>query len=377
MIPIGQSVGDFRQVAPLKILIFTFAPISNAGARYRFYKLAPLLRAAGHAVKVLPPMPDWLFRLFYGPLVGKPSGRLSARLNAIVRAALYGGVVWPIRRAQIARWSSWADVAVVQRELYRPGNWTLERDLRQQVRRLVWDYDDALYATKAFGASRHVDAVMAMADLVLAGNETLADYAKARGRPVVVVPTCLDAGRYGPRPARPVTGRVVIGWVGNPHNLRHFKLILPALRRLCSDHPDVVLRIVTDGQKVDLPGIRFEYRQWSLAREIDDLASFDIGIMPLLDRPYTRGKCGFKLIQYMAAGLPTVSSPVGMNACIIRDGVDGLLASTEAEWVDCLGRLAGNPEIRARLGAEAQRVAAKRFDIRFAAGAVLDALTTL
>ena len=358
----------------MNILCFAFAPVSNAGARYRIYKVAPLLRAAGHQVTVLPSMPDWIFRLFYGHLFGTPPSRIAAKLSQYIRAVLYACVVWPIRRKQISRWASWADVVIVQRELYRAGDWTLERDLRRRVKLFMWDYDDALYATSAFGASGHMDAVLGMADVVLAGNDTLADYARARGHWAVVVPTCVDIERYGRRQPRITIGRVIIGWVGNPFNLRHFAIIMPALRRICSDHPEVVLRIVTDGQRIEFPGIRLEYRKWSLAREVEDLASFDIGIMPLLDDEYTRGKCGFKLIQYMASGLPTVSSPVGMNVRIVRNGVDGLLASTEADWLECLEHLVCKPELRSRLGDEARRVATDRFDIRAAAAIALDAI---
>jgi glycosyltransferase involved in cell wall biosynthesis len=322
-------------------------------------------------------MPDWLFRRLYGRLFGKPSGRLSAKISEYIREVLYACVVWPIRRRQVSRWASWADVVVIQRELCRPGEWTLERELRKRVPRFVWDYDDALYATDAFGRSGHADAVLGMADLVLAGNEMLAEYARERGCRAVVVPTSLDAERYGPRPTRSSPAQVVIGWVGNPFNLRHFDAIMPALRRICNDHTEVVLRIVTDGQRVEFPGIRLEYRKWSLAREVEDLASFDIGIMPLQDDEYTRGKCGFKLIQYMASGLPTVSSPVGVNVRIVRDGVDGLLASTEREWVECLKRLVCSPELRSRLGDEARRVATERFDVKVAAGIILDAIVGL
>lgn len=347
----------------MNILCFAFAPISNAGARYRIYKVAPLLRAAGHQVTVLPPMPDWLFRRLYGRLFGKPSGRLSAKLSEYIRDMVYAYVVLPIRRKQVSRWAAWADVVIVQRELYRPGDWTLESELRSRVPHFIWDYDDALYATEVFGASGHVDAVIRIADVVLAGNETLAEYARARGARAIVVPTSLDVERYVPSPTRSSPGKFVIGWVGNPFNLRHFDVILPALRQVCREHPDVVLRIVSDGQRVEFPGIRFEYRKWSLAREVEDLASFDIGIMPLLDDEYTRGKCGFKLIQYMAIGLPSVSSSVGINTRIIDDGMNGFLARSNEEWIDKLSRLIESAELRITMGLRAREKVLREYSL--------------
>lgn len=355
----------------MNILCFAFAPISNAGARYRIYKVAPLLRAAGHQVIVLPPMPDWLFRRLYGRLFGKPSGLLSAKLSEYIRDVVYACVVLPIRRKQVSRWASWADVVIVQRELYRPGNWTLESELRSRVQHFIWDYDDALYATEVFGASGHVDAVIRMADVVLAGNETLADYARARGAQAIVMPTSLDAERYVPRPTLSSPGQIVIGWVGNPFNLRHFDVIMAALRCICNDHPEVVLRIVTDGQQVKFPGLRFEYRKWSLAREVEDLASFDIGIMPLLDDEYTRGKCGFKLIQYMAVGLPTVSSPVGINSRIIDDGRNGFLARSNEEWIDKLSRLIENTELRITMGQRAREKVFREYSLEANTGRLI------
>lgn len=358
----------------MKILLFPFAPISNAGARYRFYKIVPFLRAAGHQVVILAPLPDWVFRSLYGCLFGKPRGRFSGKFSEYLRDVLYPCVIWPTRRMQVTRWAAWADMVIVQRELYRAGDWSLENELRKRVPHFVWDYDDALYAVNAFGASGHVNEVIRMADLVLAGNHTLAGYVKELGRPAVVVPTCVDVQRYTSHPNCTAKGKIIVGWVGNPFNLRHFEVVVRALRRVCLQYPEVVIRIVTDGQRDALPGVRLEYKKWSLANEIEDLSSFDIGIMPLIDDEYTRGKCGFKLIQYMAAGLPTVSSPVGVNVQIVRNGVDGVLAATEDEWVEGLSQLIRNPEIRSRLGNEARRVIAERFDIQVAAGIVLESI---
>ena len=355
----------------MKILLLPFAPITNAGARYRIYKLAPYLEKASHSCVILPPVSDLIFKVFYRPLFVKPRSLVEDIIGTQLRK-LYYAIVMFNRKRQIRRWAKWADLAIVQRELYRPGNLGLEELLRSQVRSFIWDFDDALYATDVFGKNGHVNKVIAMSDGVIAGNDALADYVHKTRKQVMVMPTCIDQERYLSKDYSLKSEKTIIGWAGNPFNLRHFEIILPVLQRICAKYPQVVVRLNSIGHKLVLTGVRVEYLPWTLEKELDDLKNFDIGIMPLIDNEYTRGKCGFKLIQYMAVGLPTVSSPVGINARIIDNGENGFLARTNDEWVDKLSRLIDNAELRQSMGLKARQKALREYSLEMNASRLVE-----
>jgi glycosyltransferase involved in cell wall biosynthesis len=186
--------------------------------------------------------------------------------------------------------------------------------------------------------------------LVVVGNEYLATRAKKAGAAwVESVPTVIDLERY-PSPKKFNAAGAVprIVWIGSPGTVPYLARLaepLAALARRC----DFALRVV--GGKLTLPGINIECVDWTENSEVASIAEGDIGIMPLRDTPWERGKCGYKLIQYMACGLPVVASPVGVNQQIVREGENGFLASNNGEWVACLERLLLDPQLRAQMGA--------------------------
>ena len=222
----------------------------------------------------------------------------------------------------------------------------------------VVEYDDAVFhrydrhrsAVVRGLLGRKIDRLMAGAAVVVAGNDYLADRARAAGAgDVAVIPSVVDLDRYPLAPPR-AEGPAVIGWIGSPSTAVALDAIAPALARVCAGgRARVVLVGVTAGRRTwPFP---CEERPWIEGREAAEIAGFDIGIMPLADDPWSRGKCGFKLVQYFACGRPAVASPVGVNPAIVIDGTTGLLATTEAEWVGALGRLIDDPALRDRFGA--------------------------
>lgn len=220
----------------------------------------------------------------------------------------------------------------------------------------VVDYDDALFHTYDRNASRWVrqllggkiDAVMRNATLVLAGNGYIASRAiDAGARWVERLPTVIDLDRYPP-PGRNATPGFAIGWVGSPVTTKYLKAIEVPLQALCRDKGT---RLVTIGAApVAFEGVRVEQWAWAEATEVERLHHLDVGIMPLPDTPFERGKCGYKLVQYMACGLPVVASPVGMNRKIVAHGVNGFLAQTDEEWIMALSALRDSPDLCARMG---------------------------
>jgi len=239
----------------------------------------------------------------------------------------------------------------------------LERRLVRGVP-YVLDFDDAIFHNYDLHAQRlirtvwgrRIDRLMAGAKLVVAGNRYLAQRAVDAGAPwVEVLPTVIDIERYGaPVRASPIHTVPRIVWIGSPGTVRYLAALAWPLAALAQRF-DFVLRVV--GGKLEMPGVKIECVDWSEETEVASIAGCEVGIMPLTDTPWERGKCGYKLIQYMACGLPVVASPVGVNREIVRDGENGFLAREPGDWVDCLERLLADSGLRQSMGrAGRQRV---------------------
>ena len=224
----------------------------------------------------------------------------------------------------------------------------------------VLDYDDAdfhnydlhrwAWVRQIYG--RRLDGLMSGATLVVAGNEYLALRARAAGAPrVEVVPTVIDLERYSCIPQRlsPKSfGKPRIVWIGSPCTVHYIQSVRESLAQLAKQAP-FVLRVIGGGA-IAIPGVQIELVDWAEATEVQEILGCDIGIMPLLNTPWEQGKCGYKLIQYMACGLPTVASNVGVNPEIVQDGMTGFLASTPDDWVSALASLLADGELRHTMG---------------------------
>jgi glycosyltransferase involved in cell wall biosynthesis len=265
-------------------------------------------------------------------------------------------------------------VVVVEYELLPFFPALFERWLAWRGCRLVVDYDDALFhqydqhanpwVRRLLGGK--IATVMRLANTVVVGNAYLASYARQVGaKRVEMIPTVINLARYPATP--PVSDPPVftIGWIGSPSTARYLRDIAPALAEVCKGGRARV-RLIGSGP-IDLPGVPVEVLPWREDTEVDEMRRFDVGIMPLLDEPWARGKCGFKLIQYMACGLPVVASPVGVNAEIVEDGVNGSLATTTANWVQSLKALRADVEMRKRMGVAGRRRVEERYCLGVAA----------
>ena len=265
------------------------------------------------------------------------------------------------------------DIVFVQREAIQLGTALFERAAARARPRLVFDFDDAIWLPNASSANsrlawlknaRKTSRIIEAADLVLAGNDYLADYARQFNSAVEVVPTTIDTEQYIPPPKGEREDGVTIGWSGSMTTMEHFKPFVPVLKRLRGRLGDRVRFELIGDPTYREPELGIVGRQWSAATEVEDLARFDIGVMPLPDDEWSRGKCGLKGLQYMALEIPTVMSPVGVNSKIIEDGQNGLLASSEDEWVDKLTQLVESAELRRQLGAEARKTVEERYSLR-------------
>jgi glycosyltransferase involved in cell wall biosynthesis len=194
-------------------------------------------------------------------------------------------------------------------------------------------------------------AVCALASAVTVGNDTLAAFARRHAARVEVIPTTIDTDVYRVVGREP-NARPVVGWTGSPTTARYLLSLAPALRRLRALH-DFELRVV--GATVAMPGLDVRCVPWRADSEPDDLRGFDVGLMPLDDDEWARGKCAAKALQYMALGIPPVVSPVGASAVVVRDGVNGFHASSSDDWVHRLAVLLAEPALRVRLGSAARQ----------------------
>jgi glycosyltransferase involved in cell wall biosynthesis len=239
-------------------------------------------------------------------------------------------------------------------------------------KRRVFDVDDAIYVRKprrlgespddSFWRRRKFAATCRGVDVVAAGNEVLAAVARRSARAVEVLPTSIDIAAYQPSAAGS-EGAPIIAWIGSPENLVYLEMIRPALTRLAARYPALKLRIICSAFPT-WPEINVERIAWSEATEAAALGAAHIGIMPLSDDEWARGKCAFKLLQYMAASLPCVASPVGANREAVIDGFNGFHAASIEDWEQNLERLIVSPALRARLGANGRAHVAKRYAMR-------------
>ena len=249
------------------------------------------------------------------------------------------------------------DAVVVQRKLLDPGH---ARLLRRRARRVIFELDDAVMTQRRDVSAwsrwlkrRRFRATAAVADHVVAGNEYLAEQFRALGRPATVLPTVVDPDHYTVKRHAPAD-RPTLVWIGSASTLPYLRQWMPQLEAAARRVPG--LRLLTIANDTVASGVLpVEHVPWTEAGEAAALARGDIGIAPTPDDRWTAGKSGFKIVQYMAAGLPTVASPVGANAEIVRDGVTGLLPATPDDWPDALARLAGDVALRTSLGIAARQ----------------------
>lgn len=317
----------------------------NPSQRYRIEQWEPLLRALGVEITYRPFESAELNSVLYEP------GRTGAKMRLVAGALM--------RRARDVRDARGFDAVYVLREAALLGPPVFEHALARSGVPFVFDFDDAVFERYVSPANGYLSylkfpgktrTVCRLAAHVMAGNEYLAEYARAVNRNVTVVPTTVDTSKYTVEP-RPPNDVPVIGWTGSYSTVQHLLTLTGALRRL-AERERFRLRVIgSPGMSLDaLAGLDVESLPWRSATEVEDLRPFDVGVMPLPEDRWSRGKCGMKALQYMGLGIATVCSPVGVNSEIVRDGENGLLARAEDEWVEKLGLLLRSPELRARLG---------------------------
>jgi glycosyltransferase involved in cell wall biosynthesis len=237
---------------------------------------------------------------------------------------------------------------------------TFERLLK---RPRVMDVDDAIWLTGPFGkyALPHIAAGM---DAIIAGNAYIANWFGKYCRQVHIVPTAIDLNRYTLAPPQSQLNGFIIGWTGSSSNFKYLRLIEKPLLRFLTDHPDSTLKIIADipWNSEFIPPNRIQYIEWSRDNQVSQLYDMSIGIMPLADDQWAAGKCSFKMLQYMAVGLPVVVSPFGMNNDVLSKGDVGFAAVTDDQWYDAIKTLYNSKQLREQLGQAGRDVVEQYFN---------------
>jgi glycosyltransferase involved in cell wall biosynthesis len=250
----------------------------------------------------------------------------------------------------VAGWGG--EVTLLHREMIST-LYTLEGLTRRPC---ILDVDDAIHLFRHGWAARRL---ARHADLVIVGNSWLAAEWRRWNANVEVLPTAVDTGRYR---LRPFPECPTIGWIGSFGNLPYLEAIAPALAEIIRRFPGVTIAVCSE-RPPKLPGVPVRYVPWSVAVEDDFLASLTIGLMPLADGPWERGKCSFKMLQYLAAGRPCVVSPVGMNNDVLAQAECGLAAATTADWVAALSNLLTDRAAAERLGGAGHALVQRQYSL--------------
>jgi glycosyltransferase involved in cell wall biosynthesis len=331
----------------MKVVALTRTSSIGPSTRYRIEQYIPALADAGIEVTTHP-----LFGETWFAILERPAGPLRTLLKAGYSVARLFARVGQVLAAR----ASDADVILVEQQLFPYLPAALELLLWPRRQPTIVEFDDAIYLTAGHGTK--LPRLWSRARLVIVGNRFLEEQAARHAEHVAVIPTTVDTARYASaqqiqqrrrREALDQPGPLRVGWVGLRYNFPFLEELAGPVAGL----PDGgELRVISSGlpEGPAFDGLTLVERPWSEATEADEIGDCDVGVMPLPDTPWARGKCALKLLQYMAAGVPVVASPVGVNADIVKDGENGLLASTPAQWAQALEALAADPGLRARLG---------------------------
>jgi glycosyltransferase involved in cell wall biosynthesis len=342
-------------------------PDKSPGQRYRLEQWQPLLLQFGVKTRFEAFESPELNALLYGP------GQIVRKIDLLAESF--------IRRIKLLKTIREYDLVYIFREATLLGPALIERRIHKLGVPIIFDFDDATFIRyispsnglisllKCAGKTRTLCRIAAH---VIAGNQHLADYALRFNQNVTIVPTTIDTDKYTLKIRSAIPHQPVIGWTGSYSTLQHLDALKGTLARLAKIE-DFRLRVIGP------PNFRFEGMQidlipWNSASEVADLRPIDIGIMPLPDNQWTRGKCACKALQYMGLGIPAVCSPVGVNSEIIQDGVNGFLAEGPDEWIEKLSRLLRSPDLRTRIGMAGRATVEAKFSARVQVPRVFEAL---
>ncbi len=264
------------------------------------------------------------------------------------------------------------DVIFIFREAFFTGTTFFERRVRRLPIKIIFDFDDSIWLPNVSPANKNLawlknyaktSKIIKLSNLVITGNQYLANYAMQYNANVKIIPTTIDTSYHKQKKQKSKSDKICIGWTGTSTTLKHFEYILPVLIKIKEKYSNKVYFKMIGEEKYSNNTLAITSVKWDIATEIEDLSELDIGIMPLPNDEWAKGKCGFKGLQYMSLEIPAILSPVGVNAEIIQDGINGYLADTEEEWIRKISILIESEELREKLGKAGRQTVIEKYSV--------------
>jgi len=356
----------------LKVLFLPSATKIVAATRYRIYEYLPFLEKEGIIYKVYPINSDFISRLSIR----------SSDFKQLFRMAYYSMLVAEriIRAVPIIFLAFRYEVIFIQRATFLFG---FERLLKAVNKNIIFDFDDAIFISdnrgnglidrlKGWVQNRSVARILKISKYAIVENDYIKKYALGFCPNVEIITGPINTERNLPKNIERNNAETIIGWIGSPSTTPYLRLLDNIFKEISAKYP-VIVKLI-GASKFELTGVKVVVKDWESDTEVEDLQSFDIGVMPMSDNEWTRGKVSIKLLQYMSVGIPVVCSPVGAHAQIIQDGVNGFLAYSDSEWIEKLSLLIKNPDLRKRLGDNGRFTVEKRFSVKVNAPRLLSVL---
>jgi glycosyltransferase involved in cell wall biosynthesis len=329
----------------------------SPGQRFRFEHYLPYLEASGYEIIFSNIISEKDDAIFYS------RGHYFSKLLIVVKSFLHR-----IKDLKIAKT---CDLIFVYREAYMLGTTFFEKRFSKLNVPMIFDFDDSIWLNDTSDGNQNLAwmkkpektaTICKYANLVIVGNQYLADYARQFNSNVKVIPTTIDTSYHNAKNNENLNN-ICIGWTGTTTTLKHYDTAIPVLQKIKEKYGDLVYFKVIVNTTEWTRDLDVTHKKWSKETEISDLAEFDIGIMPLPDDEWSRGKCGFKGLQCMAMGIPVIMSPVGVNTEIIQNGENGSLATSQQEWFDCLCKLIDSKELRNKFAKNGQNTVQEKYSV--------------
>ncbi len=357
---------------PKILFIAAHRPNRSPSQRYRFEQYFKFLQSNGYSCELSYIIDEKADALFYN------NGHFIGKFWIIIKSLFI--------RFQNVRNANSYKIIFVQREAFMTGSPYFEKRFAKSKAKMIFDFDDSIWLLDTSEANKKwewlksktkTSSIIKFSDVIFAGNNYLANYAKQFNSNVLVIPTTIDTNQFKRKLDYTTNEKICIGWSGSHTTIKHFEQGISFLQIIKKKYGDkVYFKVMGDelysNNELDIKGI-----SWNSASEVETLESFDIGIMPLPNDEWVKGKCGLKGLSYMALEVPTIMSAVGVNTEIIEDGKNGFLATTDEEWIDKLSQLIDSFELRKNLGAAGRKTVEEKYSFESQKNNYLQAFNAL
>ena len=356
----------------MKILFVVPYPSLGPSNRFRVEQYLPYIKKNGHEYSLRPFYNDKLYNILYE--------------NGFYFRKIFYLFLFSFKRLIDVFNARNYDIIFIHREAFPLGGIIFEFFFKTLDKKIIYDFDDSIFLPNVSSSNKFVNLfkkhlkikkIIKMSDCVIAGNNYLKNYALSYKSNVFVLPTPIDTDKYFVPTDRSLGKNIIIGWIGSSTTLKYLKILNNVVREISRRYKDVLFVAIGTGFNNWESSNIIEFKEWSLESEVKDLQNFDIGIMPLTDDEWSRGKCAFKAIQYMSVGIPVIASSVGINKEVIQDGLNGFLVNNESEWIDKLALLIESPELRYKVGLAGRKIVEEKYSLKVNAPKFLEVLNSV